>query len=291
MDTAATQVEDCLRGAVDRAHHDDCPPRFQEALEYALFPGGARIRPKLSLAVAQACATDRPAVSVAAAASVELIHCASLVHDDLPCFDDAATRRGKPALHVAFGQRLAVLVGDALIVMAFDTLARAARDCPSRLPTMLLALSRGIGAPTGIAAGQAWECEDSPTLDRYQRQKTGALFVAATEIGAASAGAAVDGWAPLGQGLGEAYQVVDDILDVTADPEEIGKPVGQDSDLVRPNSVLQRGMRESEKYLEGLLENVASSIPACPGERELRQQIRHESDRFMDMALLRIAAA
>ena len=287
----ATLIEDSLRDALSHAHHEDCPPRFQAALEYALFPGGARIRPKLSMAVAQACATNDIRLSASAAAAVELIHCASLVHDDLPCFDDAATRRGKPSLHIAFEERLAVLVGDALIVMAFDTLARASAAYPERLSAMVRALSRGVGAPIGIAAGQAWECEDSPTLERYQRQKTGALFVAATQIGAASAGAAVTHWAPLGQGLGEAYQVVDDILDVTADPEEIGKPVGRDSDLVRPNSVLERGMQESETYLQGLLENVAASIPACPGEDALREQIRMESDRFMDMALLRIAAA
>jgi len=287
----ATLIEDSLNKALACAHHPDCPPRFQDALEYALFPGGARIRPKLSMAVAQACASDDMRLSASAAAAVELIHCASLVHDDLPCFDDAATRRGKPSLHIAFGERLAVLVGDALIVMAFETLARAAAARPERLGPMVLALSRGVGAPTGIAAGQAWECEDSPTLERYQRQKTGALFVAATELGAASAGVAVDGWAPLGQGLGEAYQVVDDILDVTADPEEIGKPMGRDSDLVRPNSVLERGMQESETYLQGLLDDVAASIPSCPGEDALREQIRLESDRFMDMALLRIAAA
>ncbi|MFK8015705.1 MAG: polyprenyl synthetase family protein [Gammaproteobacteria bacterium] len=284
-------IEPTLEAAIATGNHDDCPPRFAQSLHYAVFPGGARIRPKLSLAVAKACATDDPALSAAAAASVELIHCASLVHDDLPCFDDAATRRGKPSLHMAFEERLAVLCGDALIVLAYETLAKAASNAPQRLGAMVLALSKGVGAPTGIAAGQAWECEDSPVLARYQRQKTGALFVAATQIGAASAGADVSGWAGLGQGLGEAYQVVDDILDVTADPDEIGKPVGKDSDLSRPNSVLERGMRESERHLENLLAEAAASIPACPGELELREQIRLESQHFMDMALLRTAAA
>lgn len=284
-------IEPTLEAAIAAGDHADCPPRFAESLHYAVFPGGARIRPKLSLAVAKACAADDPALSCAAAASVELIHCASLVHDDLPCFDDAATRRGKPSLHVAFEERIAVLCGDALIVLAFETLARAAANRPERLSEMVLALTRGVGAPTGIAAGQAWECEASPTLTRYQRQKTGALFVAATQLGAASAGASVADWAGLGQGLGEAYQVVDDILDVTADPDEIGKPVGQDSDLVRPNSVLERGMRESERHLENLLAEAAASIPACPGEVALREQIRLESEHFMDLALLRTAAA
>ena len=90
------------------------------------FPGGARIRPRLCLAVAQACGEDQPAVTDAAAAAIELLHCASLVHDDLPCFDDAPIRRGKPSVHRAFGEQLAVLAGDALIVLAFETLALAA---------------------------------------------------------------------------------------------------------------------------------------------------------------------
>ena len=98
----------------------------QRPLRYAVFPGGARIRPRLCLAVAQACGEDQPAVTDAAAAAIELLHCASLVHDDLPCFDDAPLRRGKPSVHRAFGERLAVLAGDALIVLAFETLARAA---------------------------------------------------------------------------------------------------------------------------------------------------------------------
>ena len=103
-------------------------------MRHAVLPGGARVRPQLCLSVAQACGDDLPEMSDAAAAAIELIHCASLVHDDLPCFDDADLRRGKPSVHRAYGEPLAVLAGDALIVMAFEALARAAQGEPVGRP-------------------------------------------------------------------------------------------------------------------------------------------------------------
>jgi len=134
----------------------DCPGRLAAALRYAVFPGGARLRPKLCMSVAWACGAEDPALVAAAGAAIELLHCASLAHDDLPCFDDADTRRGKPSLHRAFGEPLAVLAGDALIVMAFDVLAGAARERPQRLAPLSRIVSRASGAAGGIAAGQAW---------------------------------------------------------------------------------------------------------------------------------------
>src|SRR3954464_1359785 len=122
---AATRIELALTVAVTRAEAPGCPPRLGSALRYAVFPRGARIRPRLCLAVARACGDDQPALTDAAAASIELMHCASLVHDDLPCFDDAPIRRGKPSVHVAFGEQLAVLAGDAHIGLAFETRQRA----------------------------------------------------------------------------------------------------------------------------------------------------------------------
>jgi geranylgeranyl diphosphate synthase type II len=142
-------------------------------MQHAVFPGGARIRPQLCLAVALACGDDDPALADAMAAALELLHCASLVHDDLPCFDNADTRRGLPSVHRAFGERLAVLSGDALIVMAFRELARAGSRHPERLATVMRWLDEGVGPPDGIVAGQAWECEPSARLDQYQRAKTG----------------------------------------------------------------------------------------------------------------------
>ncbi|MEM8984867.1 MAG: polyprenyl synthetase family protein [Pseudomonadota bacterium] len=256
-----------------------------------MFPGGARVRPKLTLSIATACGADDAHAVDTTAAAVELLHCASLVHDDLPCFDAAATRRGKPSVHVAFGQRLAVLTGDALIVLAFEALSRAAALTPDRLPSMVRLLAAAASVPRGIAAGQAWECEENVPLTRYQRQKTGALFIAATTLGAAIAGVDPEPWARVGDRLGEAYQVADDILDVTADPEEIGKPVGVDGSLARPNSVLRRGMQASEKLLRERVTEAVDAIPDCRGQEALRTLIAGEARHFVELALHRSAAA
>ena len=239
---AGMRIEQTLNRAVMRGETSGCPPRLAAAIRHAVFPGGARIRPRLCLAVAAACGGDAPEVTDAAAAAIELLHCASLVHDDLPCFDNADTRRGRATVHRAFGEPLAVLAGDALIVMAFQTLALEAASMPLRLPGLMLSVARAVGVPTGIVAGQAWECETSINLELYHREKTGALFTAATVAGAASAGANTDPWRALGDYLGEAYQVADDIRDLVADAAEIGKPVGRDASLGRPNAALAQGL-------------------------------------------------
>src|SRR5271165_5322092 len=134
---AVNRIEQALQAAISRAEVPGCPPHLAAAMRHAVFPRGARIRPRLCLAVAAACDEDDHRLPDAAAASIELLHCASLVHDDLPCFDDATTRRGRPSVHMAFGERLAVLAGDALIVLAFETLAQAACP-PQRLCPVLL---------------------------------------------------------------------------------------------------------------------------------------------------------
>src|SRR6056297_1150808 len=123
---ASQRIENALQKTVFAAQSADGPPRLQQALAYAVFPGGARVRPRLTLAVAEACGCACPRLADAAAAAIELLHCASLVHDDLPCFDDASTRRGKPSVHRAYSQPLAVLTGDSLIILAFEVLAREA---------------------------------------------------------------------------------------------------------------------------------------------------------------------
>ena len=225
---AITRIEQSLAAAVATGEAQGCPPKLAGAIRHAVFPGGARVRPQLCLAVAAACGNDDPELSEAAASAIELLHCASLVHDDLPCFDDAATRRGRASVHFAYGESLAVLAGDALIVLAFQTLGAAAGKSPFRLPALLGTIAKGVGMPFGIVAGQAWECEPRVTLADYQRAKTGALFTAATAAGALAAGASAEPWLALGEWLGEAYQVADDIRDVAADPSVIGKPTGQD---------------------------------------------------------------
>ena len=154
-----TRIERSLATALGLARGPEAPPSLLAAMRYAVFPGGARIRPRLCIAVARACGDESAALPGAAAAAIELLHCASLVHDDLPCFDDAATRRGRPSVHKAFGEPIAVLTGDALIALSFQALAHAAAAVPARLVPLVGIVARSIGAPHGIIAGQAWECE------------------------------------------------------------------------------------------------------------------------------------
>ena len=200
MGKAQLDCEHTLAMAVREASTEPCPPLLARALDYAVFPGGARVRPKLSLAVALANGNSEPRLAAAAASAIELLHCASLVHDDLPCFDDAIERRGKPSVHAAFGERIAVLAGDALIVAAFQQLSAVGSRIshPVRLAAVTAIVARGVGGPLGICAGQAWECEPRVDLEHYHRSKTGALFVAATCSGAAAAGVEPEPWQELG---------------------------------------------------------------------------------------------
>lgn len=262
---ATTRTEQALTEALAHAEGQGCPPRLAEAMRHAVFPGGARIRPGLCLAVGAACGEDRPELTAAAGASIELLHCASLVHDDLPCFDDASLRRGRPSVHSAFGEPLAVLTGDALIVLAFESLALRAQVEPLRLAPLTLTIAAAAGAPVGIVAGQAWECEPKVELSDYHRAKTGALFVAATVAGAQAAGADAEPWRLVGDRLGEAYQVADDIRDAAASTEELGKPAGRDADLGRPSAVRELGLEGAVKRLRGLIAESLDLIPAATG--------------------------
>ncbi len=283
----ATQarIENALRAALEAATGPGCPPRLQAAVQHAVFPGGARIRPQLTLAVARACGDDQPALTDAAAAAVELLHCASLVHDDLPCFDDAPLRRGQGSVHSAYGERLAVLTGDALIVTAFEVLARAGATSPARLAPLLRTVAAGVGMPGGIVAGQAWECEPRVALREYQRLKTGALFTAATRAGALAAGGDAEAWAGLGDCLGEAYQVADDIRDVAAQPDWLGKPIGQDLALGRPSVALEKGMDAALAQFGGLVLDAIEAVPECRGAPLLRALVRAEAERLVPPSL------
>ncbi|NBU25895.1 MAG: polyprenyl synthetase family protein [Gammaproteobacteria bacterium] len=285
-----SSLEQALETAVSSCETLGCPPRLAAAIRYAVFPGGARIRPRLCLAIAAGCGEPHSPLAEATAASIELLHCASLVHDDLPCFDDAETRRNRPSVHRAFDERIALLVGDALIVLAFQNVARAFVEAPDRLPGIVLALARAAGAPVGIVAGQAWECEVATPLEEYRRLKTGALFVAATVGGALSAGSDPAPWRVLGERLGEAYQVADDIRDALGTEEELGKPAGKDEALGRPSAVTQFGLAGAVKYFEGLIAGAAASIPPCPGAEFLRELVDLEAQRLLPEQLLRRAA-
>jgi geranylgeranyl diphosphate synthase type II len=292
---AVQRIEQALEAAVskglgdgglgDRMLGDGSPPLLAKAVRHAVFTPGSRVRPRLCLAVAAACGDSIPAVTDAAAASLELLHCASLVHDDLPCFDDADMRRGAPTVHRAYGERLAVLAGDGLIVLAFENIAWHTLRHPERLAPLIMIIGRAVGLSDGIVAGQAWECEPRVELAQYHRSKTAALFAAASEAGAAAAGHDPADWRTLGASLGEAYQVADDIRDVAASPEELGKPVGQDAAHQRPSAVAELGLDGALERLRALVVTAVDSIPECSGGDTLKAMVGAEMKRLLPAEL------
>ena len=291
---AKQRIQRALEVAVTRGDAPGAPPLLGAAVRHAVFAGGARIRPQLCIAVSMACGEDDPALADASAAAIELLHCASLVHDDLPCFDDSPLRRGAPSVHAAYGERIAVLTGDALIVAAFETVAAAARQNPARLVALVGTIAAGVGRPFGIAAGQAWECEPRCVLTDYHRAKTGALFAAATMAGAHAAGADATPWRALGDSLGEAYQAADDIRDVVADPVTLGKPAGRDVALDRPSIAREYGLHEAIRQFDRLVAQATAAIPECVGAPYLRALVKSEATRLVPASwctdLERIAA-
>lgn len=276
-----TRIEHSLAMAISQGEAPGCPAKLAGAIRHAVFPGGARVRPQLCLAVAAACGDDDPALSSAAASAVELLHCASLVHDDLPCFDNSPTRRGRASVHYAYGEPLAVLAGDALIILAFQTLTLGAARSPQRLPALITMVAQSVGMPFGAVAGQAWESEPRVNLQDYQRAKTGALFAAATMGGAQAAGADPEIWRGFGDWLGEAYQAADDIRDVIGDPSVLGKPAGRDMALLRPSAATELGLEGAVEYFDQLVARAIAAVPDCAGAEGLRALVRHEAERLV----------
>jgi len=279
------RAEEALKSHFQTAAGVGAPPRLQAAMQHAVFSGGARIRPQLCMAVATACGDDAPELTNAAAVALELMHCASLVHDDMPTFDNADVRRGRPTVHKAFSEPLALLSGDGLIVMAYQVLLQAGRQHPERLIMLMDNLSRGVGLPGGIVAGQAWECETAADLAQYQRSKTGALFVSATCAGAIASGRACEPWASLGAFLGEAYQVADDIRDVLGDIASLGKPVGQDTLNDRPSSAQAMGLEGAIAHFDALIKQAGDAIPDCTHRDMLVQLVLLESERLVPKSM------
>ncbi|MCY4190134.1 MAG: polyprenyl synthetase family protein [Rhodospirillaceae bacterium] len=284
------RVNEALSRSIAGVKSAGCPPKLAEAMRYAVFPGGARIRPRLCLSVAAACQEDEPATSNAAAVAIELLHCASLVHDDLPCFDDAEVRRGKTSVHKVYGEEIAVLAGDGLIVLAFECLATSNPGRARRSVDLVEIVARSVSAARGIIGGQAWESETAIDLKRYHNAKTGSLFAASTEAGAVAAGADGAQWRALGARLGEAYQVADDIRDAFGDSDKMGKPVGKDVALGRPSAVAELGIGGAKARLKNQIRRAVEAIPECPGAMALRDTILFETNKFLPPEILRQAA-
>lgn len=246
----------------------DAPAGLGLAMRYAVLDGGKRLRPLLVLATSAAVQGDAPA-ALRAACAVELIHAYSLVHDDMPCMDNDVLRRGKPTVHVHFGEAQALLTGDALQALAFELLLPADETvAPAMSAAMCRLLARASGA-AGMAGGQAVDLAsvgvalDQPALEGMHRLKTGALLQASVMLGAASGRpsiAAQDALARYGACLGLAFQVVDDVLDVTADAATLGKTVGKDAAFNKPTFVSLLGLDAARDYANAALEQAHEAL-------------------------------
>lgn len=239
------------------------PPRLRAAMRHAVLSGGGRLRPWLALAVSHALGDPDPTLSTAVAVSVELLHCASLVHDDMPCFDDASTRRGLPTVHAKYGESTALLTGDALISLAFEIVAEASLQNPARGIAAMRELTRAVGASEGLMAGQAWESEPGVDLAQYHHLKTAVLFEAASRAAACAAGADPAPFTAFARALGAAYQLADDLLDVQGAASAAGKEVGQDAAHGRPNAAAVYGI---DGLLARLAEHMHTARAAIPAD-------------------------
>ena len=267
----------------------DAPPKIVEAVAYSLLDGGKLLRPALVLEIAAALGPSREKPNpsaLAAACAIELIHTFSLVHDDLPAMDDDALRRGRPTNHVVYGEATAVLAGDAMVTLAFEVLATDAD--PAAVPALVKELAVATG-PAGMIGGQILDLEgekhppDFEGLKRIHRLKTGALLVAAARLGAISARApeaALAAVTAYAQHLGLAFQIVDDLLDVTATPEQLGKATNKDAARGKSTYPGLLGEQEARRHAAVELAAALAAVePLGPPADGLRALARFVVDR------------
>lgn len=246
---------------------------LEKAMEYSLMAGGKRLRPVLLMAAADAVGKDGAAFLTTGCA-IEMIHTYSLIHDDLPAMDNDDYRRGKPTNHKVFGDGIAVLAGDALLTLAFEVMLRQEGAAPETLVTVVSEMSRAAG-PYGMVGGQVLDLEgegrrlDLAALRKIHMGKTGALFCAAIRSGAILAGAKEEELAALtlyAERFGLAFQITDDILDVTGDEAAIGKPVGSDVRNEKATYVTLTSLEEAEKLAEDAVDEAVAALDIF-GER------------------------
>jgi len=269
-----------VESALDRWVVAGAPAGLGEAMRYAVLDGGKRLRPLLVMAAAEAVRGDLQA-ALRAACAVELIHAYSLVHDDMPCMDNDVLRRGKPTVHVRFGEAQALLAGDALQALAFELLTPPTTEMPDRIQASLCRLLARAAGHDGMAGGQAIDLASvghalgEDELRQMHRLKTGALLRCSVMLGAACAeptDAARQALTRYGDAIGLAFQVVDDILDVTADSATLGKTAGKDAAQDKPTYVSLMGLDRSRAYAASLFDEAVSALAASglPDTRALQ---------------------
>jgi geranylgeranyl diphosphate synthase type II len=274
--TRRTMVETALEHAL--APTEGTPPQLLEAMRYALFSGGKRIRPILALAACEA-VPAAPERALPFACALEMIHTYSLVHDDLPAMDDDDLRRDRPTVHVVHGEAVAILAGDALLTEAFRVAADGAPAAgvePSCALGIIAAIATAAGA-SGMVGGQVADLEaegadaDLKLVESIHRRKTGALIAAAVSAGAVAGGATEERLVALtsyGQALGLAFQVTDDILDAVAPTAVTGKRTGRDAEHRKATYLAVLGLDSARGVARELLENGLAAISALGSPAE-----------------------
>jgi farnesyl diphosphate synthase len=262
-----------VESALERWVPSSAPAGLGEAMRYGVLDGGKRLRPLLALAACDAAAGARPA-ALRAAVAVELIHAYSLIHDDMPCMDNDVLRRGKPTVHVRFGEAQAMLAGDAMQALAFEVLTPSLDDGVGMAPLLqarLCGLLARAAGHEGMAGGQAIDLASiglplsESRLRDMHRRKTGALLQASVLMGAACGDPSAKAWDALsdyGACLGLAFQVVDDILDVTQASETLGKTAGKDVDNNKPTYVSVLGLDGARAQAEDLRSRAHRALAA-----------------------------
>ena len=256
-----------VESALDSLVPADPPAGLGDAMRYAVLDGGKRLRPLLALAACEA-VDGQSNSAMRAAVAVELIHAYSLVHDDMPCMDDDALRRGKPTVHVQYGEAQAMLAGDAMQALAFEVLTPE-QGMPPALQAKLVGLLARAAGHQGMAGGQAIDLAsvghrlDEPALRDMHRRKTGALLQASVLMGAACGATTPTAWDALsdyGAAIGLAFQVVDDILDVTQESETLGKTAGKDLENNKPTYVTVLGMAAARHHADELRDQAQAAL-------------------------------
>ncbi|MFT3820658.1 MAG: polyprenyl synthetase family protein [Rubrivivax sp.] len=251
----------------------DAPAGLGQAMRYGVLDGGKRLRPLLVLAASQATG-GLAAAALRAAVAVELIHAYSLIHDDMPCMDNDVLRRGKPTVHVQFGQAQAMLAGDAMHTLAFEILTAPLEgdtdfDMPAVLQARLCGLLARASGHAGMAGGQAIDLASvglplsEAALRDMHRRKTGALLLASVQMGAACGRCEPAAWRALadyGAAIGIAFQVVDDILDVTQESHKLGKTAGKDQDANKPTYVTVLGLDAARRHAAALRDQAHEAL-------------------------------
>jgi farnesyl diphosphate synthase len=270
--------QQAVESALQQWVPDDAPAGLGVAMRYGVLDGGKRLRPLLVLAAAEAVGADSAeaqGAALRAAVAVELIHAYSLVHDDMPCMDNDVLRRGKATVHVQYGEAQAMLAGDAMQALAFEVLTPDTGVAPALQARLCSLLARASGH-AGMAGGQAIDLAsvgkplDEDALRDMHRRKTGALLRASVLMGASCGSPTLQAWDALsdyGAAIGLAFQVVDDILDVTGESEALGKTAGKDRHDNKPTYVSMLGLPAARCHAAELRDQAHAALARSGLER------------------------